>query len=231
MSQATGLPASVITAQAWDESSYNPTAVSPAGAKGWLQFLPSTYQGYATKAGVSPNSEFDPASEAKVYDLYMSDLLNQEGGNVAKALAAYNAGPANIGAGAGYAQQILNQAGASKNLTASPGQNASLTSFNPLNPLGSLTGGISISGVLGNLFGDMRDMLERFGLILLGAAVVLLGIHILANGGGGGGTTVQVNQPSGGKSGAKEVKSGSKEASGLSKGTGATEAIETAAVA
>lgn len=113
MSQATGLSTGVINAQVMAESGYNPNAVSPAGAEGWLQFEPGTYNEYAAAAGVAPGTEFNPVAESKVYDVFMRALLKEFGGNVQKALAAYNAGPGNIAAGMGYANGILAQAGES----------------------------------------------------------------------------------------------------------------------
>jgi len=217
MSSTTGLPYSVIAAQAEAESGFNPTAKSSTGALGWLQFEPSTYSTYAAQAGVSPTSEFNPADEAKVYDVFMSSLLKQYKGNVRNALAAYNAGSGNISAGYGYADKILGAANQPINTT------AATTGL----PIPGLGGGLSISGILGNLLGDLRDVLERFGLILLGGALVLLGIHLLS-GGNAGQTTTNVyeaaQQPKG------KHAAGSKAASEVEK-TGAKEAVEAAAVA
>lgn len=224
MSSATGIPQDVIAAQANNESAFSATARSSAGALGWLQFLPSTYSSYAAQAGVPGNSEFNPADEAKVYDVYMSSLLKQEKGNLRNALAAYNAGPGNISAGLGYADKILGEAG--------QGGGSNISTGNP-QTTSSLIPGISISGVLGNVFGDMRDILERSGLILLGAALILLGIHLLSGGGsqpvniqtsteegpGGKTTTKQVKHPLG-KSTTKSVE-----------GVGTKQAVEAAAVA
>jgi len=56
-------------------------------------------------------------------------------------------------------------------------------------------GGISISGVTSGIIntvlkmlglGSMKDLVERLGLIILGFALVILGIHLLSSGGGGG---------------------------------------------
>ena len=44
--QVLGIPASVVAAQIGLESSWNPNAVSPAGAVGIAQFLPSTFASY-----------------------------------------------------------------------------------------------------------------------------------------------------------------------------------------
>jgi Transglycosylase SLT domain len=219
MSSATGLPYDVIAAQANTESGFNATARSSAGAEGWLQFLPSTYDANAAAAGVGPGTEFNPADEAKVYDVYMSSLLKQEGGSVKKALAAYNAGPGNLSAGYPYADKILGEAGQAGNITT--------TGFSPASLLPG--GGLSISGILGNVFTDMRDMLERLGLILLGAALILLGIHLLSgSGSGGGGNVTNVTETAAGAAApAKGKHVGGKAA----EGTGASEAVEAAAVA
>jgi hypothetical protein len=108
---ATGIPYNVEAAQAFVESSFNAQAVSSAGAEGWLQFLPSTYDTYAAQAGVQPGTEFNPADEEKVYDSFMSSLLATYHGDVRNALAAYNAGTASSPAGQQYASEILALAG------------------------------------------------------------------------------------------------------------------------
>lgn len=220
MSQSTGLPYNVIAAQAQAESNFSATARSSAGAEGWLQFLPSTYNAYAKQAGVAPGTEFNPADEAKVYSVFMKSLLSQEKGNVRNALAAYNAGPGNLSAGYGYADKILGVAGQPSNITT--------TGFNPLNPLGG--GGLSISGILGNILGDLRDVFERFGLIVLGGALILLGIHLLTS----GSSTTNITNAAGNvptESKSTTGKSAAGKAETAVKGTGASEAVEAAAVA
>lgn len=224
MSSATGIPQNVIAAQANAESGFSATARSSAGAEGWLQFLPSTYDSNAARAGVSPGTEFNPADEAKVYDVYMSSLIKQERGNLRNALAAYNAGPGNLPAGYSYADKILGDAGGT---SGNP-----ITTTGALGGIGSLLGGgLSISGILGNLFGDLRDVFERFGLILLGAALILLGIYLLSQGSTSKTTAIPTQTETETK---KSVSSGSEKTKGLAKGTettGASEAVEAAAVA
>jgi len=101
MSRATGIPFAVIACQANLESGFDPNAVSPAGAEGWLQFLPSTFASYGS------GSPFNPSDAAGAYINFMRSLLRSFGGNVQRALAAYNAGPGNWQAGIGYADEIL----------------------------------------------------------------------------------------------------------------------------
>lgn len=109
----TGLPYAVVACQVNEESGFNAAAVSPAGAEGPYQFLPSTFAAYAS------GSPFSWRDSTIAYIAFMSALLRTFHGNVRDALAAYNAGPGNIGAGLGYADIILSCAGTG-NITTSP---------------------------------------------------------------------------------------------------------------
>jgi Transglycosylase SLT domain len=242
MSSATGIPYSVVAAQANAESSFNAKAVSSAGAQGWLQFLPTTYNTYAAQAGVTPGSEFDPASEAKVYDVFMKALLNQEGGSLRDALAAYNAGPNNKAAGYGYADSILSASGQG-NITVTSSPSTTTAGFNPLNPLGISVGGLvqsavnTVLGMLGIKAG-LKDMFERFGLIILGFVLVIVGIHILSGGSGSQPINITTSSTEGpeGSTTKRKIKTPVSEhtttkAAGTGKAVGASEAMEAAAVA
>ena len=105
--QGTGLPESVVAAQVQVESNYDPGAISPAGAEGPYQFMPSTWATLGFPAG----QEFSWATSTRAYINFMRLLLAWSGGNVRQALAAYNAGQLNWQAGLGYADQILSMAG------------------------------------------------------------------------------------------------------------------------
>jgi Transglycosylase SLT domain/LysM domain len=105
--QGTGLPESVVAAQVQVESAYESGAVSPAGAEGPYQFMPSTWAMLGFPAG----QEFDWATSTHAYVVLMRQLLDWSGGNARLALAAYNAGQGNWQAGLGYADQILSMAG------------------------------------------------------------------------------------------------------------------------
>lgn len=75
--------------QIYAESGFNPNAYSPAGAVGIAQFEPAT----AASLGINP---YDPVSALDGAARYMASLSNSFGGNYAMALAAYNAGSANV---------------------------------------------------------------------------------------------------------------------------------------
>jgi soluble lytic murein transglycosylase-like protein len=76
----------IVEAVAWQESRYNQMAVSPKGALGVMQLLPST----ASDLGVDP-SDLRGNIEGGV--AYLAQQLRRYGGDLRLALAAYNAGP------------------------------------------------------------------------------------------------------------------------------------------
>ena len=77
------LLASVVKA----ESNGNTRAVSPAGAQGLMQLMPGT------AAGLGVNDSFQPEQNVRGGSAYLDALLTRYHDNLAKALAAYNAGP------------------------------------------------------------------------------------------------------------------------------------------
>jgi soluble lytic murein transglycosylase-like protein len=78
--------ASLLAAQLMAESNFDPYAVSPAGAQGIAQFIPSTAAAYGLR------DPFDPDAAIDAQGHLMSDLLRQFDGSTELALAAYNAG-------------------------------------------------------------------------------------------------------------------------------------------
>ena len=85
------LPPALLAAQLEAESGFDPSAISPAGAQGIAQFMPSTWSGSWNPQRARSPLEPGPAIAAQAR--LMHDLLERAGGDVAAALAAYNAGP------------------------------------------------------------------------------------------------------------------------------------------
>ena len=72
------------------ESSYQPDAVSPAGARGLMQLMPETAQ----ELGVSDS--FDAQQNLRGGSRYLKQLLEKYAGDLDHALAAYNWGQGNV---------------------------------------------------------------------------------------------------------------------------------------
>lgn len=81
-----GLPRQLVRSVMSAESGFQTGAVSPKGAIGLMQLMPST----AVTLGVDPR---DPAQNADAGARYLRALLEKYHGALYHALAAYNAGP------------------------------------------------------------------------------------------------------------------------------------------
>ena len=87
----TGVPAALLAAQLKSESNFDRFAVSPAGALGIAQFMPTT----AASRGLT--DPFDPFASIRAQADLMAELI-AEFGSARLALAAYNAGPGAVAA-------------------------------------------------------------------------------------------------------------------------------------
>lgn len=108
-----GISPDIVAAQIETESNWDPNALSAAGAEGIAQFEPGTWNQYGS------GSPYNVSDAFAAYTKYMGTLLKQYNGNVREALAAYNAGSGNLSAGYGYADNILEKAGAGSSVSSS----------------------------------------------------------------------------------------------------------------
>ncbi len=167
-----GVPFSLLSAQINQESGWQPSVVSSAGAEGIAQFMPGT----AASNNVNP---LDPSSAIPGMASLMASYF-KEFGSWADALAAYNAGPEAVEEYDGvppysqtqsYVSDILSASGTPNTLGTSKGGSGSTAPASP-----SSSGGL----------------LAMVGAFLLGAALLLVGIFVLVSGNKGVQSTAKV---------------------------------------
>ncbi len=91
-----GVSASLAAAIAWQESGFNNTVVSSAGARGVMQILPDTWswvEGNLLGRQIDPGL---PQENVHVGVLYLGQLIQDAGGDEARAVAGYYQGPASV---------------------------------------------------------------------------------------------------------------------------------------
>src|SRR6185436_18030832 len=84
------LPEEFFTRLIWQESRFDPAAVSPAGAQGIAQFMPAT----AAMRGLA--NAFEPLQALRESASYLRELRTTFRGSLGLAAAAYNAGPGQV---------------------------------------------------------------------------------------------------------------------------------------
>lgn len=176
--QQLGIPVAVVAAQINDESGFNPGAVSPTGAEGIAQFEPGTWAG--TGCAGSP---FNPGDAFKCYVTFMHQLLASYHGNVRNALAAYNAGPGDLGAGYGYADGILSAAGQNPGLQSGGGAggggiSTTAATADPTCAIALPSAGLGPFSVGGGCFASKTQIRAILGGLMIGAGVVILGFGL-----------------------------------------------------
>jgi soluble lytic murein transglycosylase-like protein len=82
-----GIDPALLAGLVKQESGFNPNAGSPAGARGLTQLMPGT------AAGLGVSNVLDPLQSLDGGAKYLRQQLDAFGGDVTRALAAYNAGP------------------------------------------------------------------------------------------------------------------------------------------
>jgi soluble lytic murein transglycosylase-like protein len=105
-----GVDPTLVKAVVQADSGFDPRAVSGAGAKGLMQLMDGTAQ----SLGVT--NSLDPVQNVAGGTKYLKQLISRYGGDVSRALAAYNAGPGAVDAYGGvppyaetrnYVQRVL----------------------------------------------------------------------------------------------------------------------------
>ena len=97
-SRAHGLPPSLMFALVWQESRFDPGAISSAGARGLTQVMPATGADIAGRlgdVGYDPEQLHQPHISARYGAWYLSEQLKRLADDQRVALAAYNGGPGN----------------------------------------------------------------------------------------------------------------------------------------
>ncbi len=97
------LPEEFFTRLIWQESRFDPTAVSPAGARGIAQFMPQT----AAIRGLT--NAFEPLQALRESASYLRELRATFRGNLGLAAAAYNAGPGQVEAWLAGGRRLPNE--------------------------------------------------------------------------------------------------------------------------
>jgi soluble lytic murein transglycosylase-like protein len=91
-----GVPPSLASAIAWQESGFNNAVVSPANARGVMQILPGTWdwvQRYLARRPLNPALPIDNVAAGV---LFLGHLLRETGGNHGLAAAGYYQGLASV---------------------------------------------------------------------------------------------------------------------------------------
>lgn len=85
-----GIDPRLLHAVIWQESKYQPTVQSHAGAQGLMQLMPATAERFDCRNANDPASNIDAGTR------YLRWLLEKFDGDVSLALAGYNAGEGNV---------------------------------------------------------------------------------------------------------------------------------------
>ncbi len=95
-SERYSVESALIYAVMRQESLFDPYAVSVANARGLMQLIDSTAQYVARKEGIRIRNIYDPETNIMLGTAYLRYLLDKWNGDLVKAIASYNAGPARV---------------------------------------------------------------------------------------------------------------------------------------
>ena len=89
---AEGVPSSLASAIAWQESGNNNNLVSSANARGIMQIVPGTWQYVQSNLADRPLDPTSATDNVRAGSLYLGSLLRATGGSVPTAIASYYQG-------------------------------------------------------------------------------------------------------------------------------------------
>jgi LysM repeat protein len=87
-----GVPSSLASAIAWQESGFNNAMVSPANARGIMQVMPGTWSWVQSNLSATRLDPSSPTDNVKAGSLYLAHLLRETNGDPSMATAAYYQG-------------------------------------------------------------------------------------------------------------------------------------------
>jgi soluble lytic murein transglycosylase-like protein len=104
--QENGLPADLVMAQAWVESSWRARVVSESGAVGVMQLMPATVEFVSRRLlGLAHHLDpRDPVANIRMGTRFLRHLVDRTGGDLRRGLLAYNQGLTSLRANGPYRQ-------------------------------------------------------------------------------------------------------------------------------
>jgi soluble lytic murein transglycosylase-like protein len=90
--QASFIDPALVFSLIRQESSFNPRATSPVGARGLMQVMPATARKVERRGNIDL---YDPNTNIRIGSKYLSILRNKHKGDYSRLIASYNAGPNN----------------------------------------------------------------------------------------------------------------------------------------
>jgi N-acetylmuramoyl-L-alanine amidase len=96
LAASVGVPSSLASAIAWQESGFNNAMVSAANARGVMQVMPGTWSWVQSNLSSTRLDPSSPTDNVKAGSLYLAHLLRETNGDPALAAAGYYQGLASV---------------------------------------------------------------------------------------------------------------------------------------
>jgi LysM repeat protein len=91
-----GVPASLATAIAWQESGFNNAMVSVSNARGIMQVTPSAWRYVQNELGAGPLNPDSATDNVRAGSILLRQLLREAGGDIPTAIAGYYQGMSSV---------------------------------------------------------------------------------------------------------------------------------------